>query len=491
MEAMAVNPNTSSSSLSQIPTNSTSPLKPLLPIHQFPSHLDAPEISSAARTICEILTRVSPHDIESALSSTGISPSTEIVQEVLKFSYHYPSSAVKFFRWAGRAQKHSADAWNLMVDLLGKNQLFDPMWDAVRSMKEERMVSMATFESVFGSYCMVRRFNEAGMSFDVMDRYGIQADVLAVNLLLSVICREENQTVKALEFFDRIKVKIPPDGDTFAVLLEGWRKEGDVAQAKRTFEEMVIRLGWSPQYMSTYEAFLKMLLREAQFEEAIKFLQVMKENNCLPGLKFFSDALDILIELKDSSHAMPLWDIMVGSGSVPKLIMYNKMIGFLCNNNDIDNAFRLLDEMPFDGVFPDSLSYNMIFKCLIRNNKVHEVGKFFVEMIKNEWSPTHSNCATAITMLFEGYDPETAIEIWNYMIENNVKHLDESANALLLGLCNLGRLSETRRFADDMLDRRVSIYETTMAKLKNAFYKKEDRAARDKFDSLSRRWKGH
>lgn len=39
-----------------------------------------------------------------------------------------------------------------------------------------------------------------------------------------------------------------------------------------------------------------------------------------------------------------------------------------------------------------------------------------------------------------------------------------------------------------VLDRRVFIDESTMADLKNAFYK-EGRAARDKFDSFSRRWK--
>ncbi|KAE8055844.1 hypothetical protein FH972_012662 [Carpinus fangiana] len=496
MEAMAVNPSTSSTAIvnqpsQNLPSSSsipTPPMKPLLKVHQFPSHLDAPDISTTARTICEVLTRASPHDIESALSSTGISPSPEIVEEVLRFSYHYPSSALKFFRWAMQTQKHSADAWNLMVDLLGKNQLFEAMWDAVRSMKQEGVLSTATFASVFENYCTVRRSNEAVMSFDVMDRYGIQQDVVAVNLLLSAFFREDNQTAKALEFVERIKTKIPPDVDTFTIVLGGLEKEGNVAQAIRTFREMVEGIGWSLQYMGAYDAFLMTLVRGAAVDEAIKFLEVMKGNNCLPGLKFFSNALDILIDQGDSRQAIPLWDIMVGSGLLPNLIMYNSMIGLLCNNDDINNAFRLLDEMVFNGAFPDSLTYNMIFECLIKNKKAHEVSKFFVEMIKNEWLPTHSNCAMAIAMLFEGYDPETSIEIWNYMIENSIKPLDKSANALLLGLCKLGRLSELGSFANDMLDRRVRIYDSTMENLKNAFYK-EGRASRDKFDSLSRRWK--
>lgn len=375
-----------------------------------------------------------------------------------------------------------------MVDLLGKNEMFEPMWDAIRSMKQEGVLSIPTFVSVFGSYCAVGRFNEALMTFDVMERYGLVPDVVAVNSLLSAICREDNQTLKALEFFEKIKAKVPPDGDSFAILLEGWEKDGNVVKAKTTFGEMVIRVGWSPENVAAYDAFLTTLVRGSQADEAIKFLQVMKGKNCLPGLKFFSNALDILVKQNDVAHAIPLWDIMVGSGLVPNLIMYNAMIGLVCNNKDSDNAFRFLDEMVFHGAFPDSLTYNMIFQCLINNKKVREVGKFFYEMIKNEWPPTHANCAKAILLLFDGEDPETAFEIWDYMVKNGILPIDDSSNALLIGLSNMGRLAELRRCAENMLDRRINIFESTMASMKIAFYK-EGRSARDTYDDLLRKWK--
>lgn len=374
-----------------------------------------------------------------------------------------------------------------MVDLLGRNQLFEPMWDAIRSMKQEGGLSLQTFVSAFQSYCIAGRISEAVMSFDVMDRYGIEKDVVAVNSLLSAICREENQTSVALEFFEKVKGKIAPDGDSFAILLEGWEKEGNAAKAKTTFGEMVIRVGWSQENVMAYDAFLMTLLRASQLDEALRFLKVMKEHNCFPGLKFFTNALDVLVKQNDAVRAIPMWDVMVASGLGPNLIMYNAMIGLLCNHGEIDHAFRLLDEMVFHGAFPDSLTYNMIFECLVKNRKARETERFFAEMVKNEWLPTSSNCAAAIAMLFDCDDPEAAQEIWSYMVENHVKPLDESANALLIGLCNLARLTEVRRFAEDMLDRRIVIYESTMIKLKDRF----GRSARDRYDSLFRRWKAH
>ncbi|KAI9177557.1 hypothetical protein LWI28_016669 [Acer negundo] len=372
------------------PSSSTTTSPSRNPRTRFTSHRDRPSISPSARIVCEILTHASSEDVESALSTAGVIPTRDLVEEVLQLSYNSPSAAVDFFRWAGRAYKLAPYEWNLMVDILGQNQMFEQMWDAIRSMKQQGVLSSSTFASVFGSYCEAQRYDEAIMSFDVMNMYGVSQDVLAVNSLLSVICRQDNQMVKALEFFDRIGGSIQPDADSFAILLEGWEKEGNVVEAKRTFGEMVDRFGWSPQHISSYETLLTTLIRRDLANEALKFLKVMKGENCLPGLSFFSNALDIFVKQNSSTHAVVLWDIM----------------------------------------------------CLIKNKKARKVEKFFYEMIKNEWPPTHLNCASAITMLLDGDEPETAIEIWNYMVENDILPLEVSANALLVGLRNMGRLLE-------------------------------------------------
>ncbi|PIN26267.1 hypothetical protein CDL12_00971 [Handroanthus impetiginosus] len=465
----------------------SSPLAPIPP-SSFPTHHTAADLPPTARILCEIVASTPVHEVEARLASTQVQPEPEIIQQVLKLSYNYPSAAAKLFRWAGLNRTHTGYSWNLMVDLLGKNKLFEPMWDAIRSMKQEGVLSLTTFVSVFENYCSAGRFDEAVMTFDVMERYGIQPDVIAVNSLLSAMCREDKQTMKALEFFERIKANIPPDADSFAILLEGWEKEGNVAEAKHTFGEMVIRVGWSQQYMFAYDAFLNTLVCGSHGDEAIKFLQVMKGKNCMPGLRFFSNALDVFVKQNDSAHAIMLWDIMIGSGLVPTLMMYNDMIGLLTSNNDVDNAFRLLDDMVFHGAFPDSLTYNMIFECLIKNKKVCEVGKFFIEMVKNEWPPTPENFSAAIKLLFGGDDPEMAIEMWKYMVKENISPRDESANEVLLGFCNMGRLTDLRRFAEKMIDERIIIYESTMTKVKNASYK-EGRTAREIYDQISRKWK--
>lgn len=489
LEIMAENPKIGLKNPPKISHSSSPPPDESL---RFRLHLDAlgPDISPAAKTVCEVLVRALSNDLEAALSATGVAPSPELVQEVLRVSYNYPSLAIKFFRWARQSAKQSAYSWNLMIDLLGKNEEFDQMWNGIRTMRQEKILSLPTFVSVFGSYCSAGRFKDAMMSFEVLDRYEVEKDIVAVNSLLSAICTEENRTIKAWEFFEKNEEKIPLDGDSFAILLEGWEKEGNVEKAGVTFGEMVKRVGWDPQNVSAYDAFLITLVRGGQSEEAVEVLIEMKKNGCLPGLKFLSNALDSLIKQNDANHATLLWDIVVETGLVPNLIMYNAIIGLLSENDKIEDSIRLLDAMVFHGAFPNSLTYNLIFSCLIKNGKVKEASQFFREMVKNECPPTPSNCAAAITMLFDGYDPETAIDIWNFMVENHIKPLDASANALLVGLCNLDRLTEVRSFADYILDGQIRIFESTMKILKSGFYQQRGGGSvRENYDSLWRRWR--
>lgn len=141
-----------------------------IPTARFPTHYTAADVSPQARILCEIVATAPVHEVEARLASTQIQPEPDIIQQVLKFSYNTPSAAAKFFRWAGLGQKHTGYSWNLMVDLLGKNKLFEPMWDAIRSMKQEGLLSLTTFVSVFENYCIAGRFDEAVMTFDVMER---------------------------------------------------------------------------------------------------------------------------------------------------------------------------------------------------------------------------------------------------------------------------------------------------------------------------------
>uniref|UniRef100_A0A5B6Z3P7 Pentatricopeptide repeat-containing protein n=2 Tax=Davidia involucrata TaxID=16924 RepID=A0A5B6Z3P7_DAVIN len=457
----------------------------------FVSYLETPNLPPKFKLLCEIIANTHSSMVEKVLDDTGIRVSQEDVEEVLKLSYEFPGPAVKFFRWSGFQlnDKHSPYAWNLVVDLLGQNRLFDAMWDAIKSMKKEGLLSLATFASVFSSYVIANRVQEAVMTFDVMDQYGCPRDIVALNMLLSAICRD-GKTAKAKEFLSIAKDKIRPDADSYAILLEGSEKEGDVATARQIFAEMVIEIGWDPANVPAYDSFLTTLLKGPDgMREAMKFFDTMKDRRCYPGLKFFKVALEDCVKKGDARGGGLLWDAMVGrNGFRLDTEMYNSMIALHCYVKDNDAAKRLLDEMVYNGAFPDSQTYNVLFQFFIKSRRLREASPVFIEMIKNECVPNHANCSSAVRIYMDSGDPSMAIKVWKCMIKHYDSDLEETGNLMVVGLRDVNMVSEAVKYAEDMIDRGIKLNSSTLSKLKQSLSKAGKAFV---YDELLRKWKTH
>ncbi|KAK7290191.1 hypothetical protein RIF29_04433 [Crotalaria pallida] len=456
----------------------------------FTSYLDVPNLTPKINSLCEIIATTPSLSVEKTLDETGYRVSREDVEEVLKLSYGFPGQAVKFFRWSGYQlnDNHSPYAWNLVVDLLGKNGFFDAMWDAIKSMHKERLLSLATFASVFSSYVIAGRVRDAIVAFEVMENYGCARDVVALNSLLSAICRD-GRTFDAYEYLKVAKNAIVrPDSDTYAILMEGWEGEKNVASAKETFAEMVFELGWDPGNVPAYDSCLCTVIKGVNgIHEAMKFFDSMRDRRCYPGMRFFKVAMDECVKYHDLRMAEFFWEVMVDkAGLQPTTQLYNSMMALYCYHNDTDEAKKMLDDMVYKGAFPDMLSYNLLFRFLIKGRKLRESSVVFNEMLKNECVPDQPNCDAAVKVYVDNGDAFMAMKVWKCMVENYDKDLEDTANFLIGGLRDLDRVPEAVKYAEDMISRRIKLTSSTLSKLKQSLVKDRKEFV---YQELLRKWK--
>ncbi|XP_027336780.1 pentatricopeptide repeat-containing protein At1g77360, mitochondrial-like [Abrus precatorius] len=442
----------------------------------FTSFQDIPNLPSNTKSLCHIIATTPSLSVEQTLQDSGISVTAQEVEIVLKLSYGFPGQAVKFFRWSAHQLNHNLTpySWNLVVDILGKNRFFDAMWDAIKSMNIKGLLSLATFASVFGSYVAAGRLREAIMAFEVMENYGCVRDVVALNSLLSAICRD-GRTIDACDYLQIAKNFVRPDADTYAILMEGWESEGEkgVVGAKESFAEMVIEIGWDPVNVAAYDSFLCTLIKGPDgLLEAIKFFDSMRDRSCYPGMRFFKVAMDECVKQRDVRTAEFFWEVMVGkTGLQPTTQIYNSMIALYCYCSDTDAARRMLDEMVYRGAFPDVLTYNLLFQFLIKGRKLREASAVFVEMVKNECVPDQANCDAAVRVYLDNADPFMAMKVWKCLLENYDKDLERTANLLVLGLRDQNRLPEAVKYAEDMIGRGIKISSSTLSKLRQSLLK--------------------
>ncbi|KAH9299937.1 hypothetical protein KI387_011520 [Taxus chinensis] len=310
--------------------------------------------------------------LELVLTNSGLRVSTDLVENVLKKSYKAGNSAKRFFDCA-RSQlgnKHSPYAWNLLVDILGNSKIFDVMWEAVKSMKGEGILSRHTFASVFTCYAMADKVKEAIMTFEVMEKYGCAQDVGAFNSLLCALCFLRN---------------------AYAILLEGWEKEGDVAGAKKTFAEMIVRLGWDAHNTAAYNALLGTLCKGGQVDESLKFLDLMRSWNCFTDKSFYSTAIHGLSLQNKSEEAELVFDMMLRFGYQPSNTMYNSMISAYCYAGRTEDACWLLDGKVGNGAFPDSVTYAILLEGWEKEGDAVRAKKTFGEMlVRLGWDPRNT-----------------------------------------------------------------------------------------------------
>ncbi|PIM99349.1 hypothetical protein CDL12_28157 [Handroanthus impetiginosus] len=457
----------------------------------FISYGEVSSLPTKVKILCEIIAKTPSLTVERTLEDTGIRVSEVDVEEVLKLSYGYPGTAVKFFRWSGFQlnNKHSPYAWNLVVDLLGKNCLFDSMWDAIKSMRKELLLSVATFTSVFSSYVIANRVQEAILSFEVMDQHGVPKDIVALNSLLRAICRE-GKTQEAKDYLRIAKEKIRVDAETYEILLEGWEREGDVGRARQTFSEMVIDLGWDKRNMSAYDSFLCTLLKGPDgMHEVLKFFDTMRDRGCYPGMKFLKFSIDECVRKNDAKCAKLIWEEMVGKNICqPDTLLYNSLISLYCNVKDFESAEKLLYEMVYNGAFPDSESYGLLFHSLIKHRRLRDATPIFKEMVKNEFVPMQQDCITAVKTYIDAGDPHMGLKVWRCMIENYSSDLDETGNLLVVGLQDMNRVPEAVKCAEDMIERGIRLSSATLTKLKQSLSKVGKTFV---YEELLHKWKSH
>jgi pentatricopeptide repeat protein len=459
----------------------------------FPTYKEAPDFR--IQILGKILASASAADeLDEKLNQAKIGVTTADVEQVLRFSYAHPRAAVAFFRWAGHqhlGHEHSPYSWNLIVDILGKNRLFEPMWDTITSMQSQKLLSLATFASVFSSMAASPGGNPLKAFVD-MPRYGVDRDTPALNSLLSALCRANRlDDARAAIPVARAETRTRPDADSYAILLEGCEAAADPRAAREVFDEMVRDVGFDPNNVPAYDSFLTTLVSSdssTALPEAMDYLAILSRRGCSPGEKFFRAALGAHLEARKLRDAMVLWDDFVGRrGLVPDLEMYNTMIMLQGSLGRAEVTVEYLDDMAFNGVFPDAGTYNLVLQFLLKGKKLREAAAIFSEMVKNELWPNEGNCSLALRMFLDKDEWEMGIKVWNCMVENGLPPLEESGNMLVSKLRD-ERLPEACKYAEDMIDRGIKLSSSTLSKLKQCLQKIRKGEIHD---HLLKKWKAH
>ncbi|KAM6555012.1 LOW QUALITY PROTEIN: hypothetical protein CsatB_015774 [Cannabis sativa] len=97
--------------------------------------------------------------------------------------------------------RHSPESYNLMVDILGKADEFQHMWELIEVMSSlDGYISLVTMAEVIRRLARAHLYEEVIAAFKGMERLGISKDVSGLNILLDKLVKE-NSVEHAQEVF--------------------------------------------------------------------------------------------------------------------------------------------------------------------------------------------------------------------------------------------------------------------------------------------------
>ncbi|KAL0708728.1 hypothetical protein Bca4012_075154 [Brassica carinata] len=324
-------------------------------------------------------------------------------------------SALGVLKWAesrkAHHHKHSPEAYDLAVDILGKAKKWDRMKEFVQKMSEDKAVTLNTVAKIMRRFAGAGEWEEAVNVFDRLNEFGLEKNTESMNLLLDTLCKEK-RVERARSVLLELKAHIKPDSHTFNIFINGWCKTNRVEEALWTIQEMR-GYGFRPCVIS-YTTIIKCYCLQCDFIKVYEMLSLMEANDsppnsvtyttimsCLNSQKEFEESLRVAARMKrsgieaDTLFYNCLIHTLARAGRVEEAervfreempsvntSTYNSMIAMYCHHDEEVKAVELLREMEGLKVCePDVHTYHPLLRSCFKRGDVVEVGRLLKEMV--------------------------------------------------------------------------------------------------------------
>ncbi|EYU38195.1 hypothetical protein MIMGU_mgv1a024858mg, partial [Erythranthe guttata] len=376
---------------------------------------------------------------------------------------HARKPTFRFFRWAGdrRGFSHDSTTYNAMMNILGKTRQFETLVSLLEEMGEKGFLTMETFTMCIKVFAAAKERKKAVAIVDLMKKYNFKVGIETVNCLLDALGRAK-LAKEAQTLFEKFEHKFAPNLKTFTILINGWCTVKNLMEAARMWNEMIDILA--------HNIMLEGLLRSHTRSDAIKLFEVMKCKGPLPTVRSYSVLIKNLCKHGHLKEAIDYFDEMVDSGCGPDAAVYTCLMTGFANQKNMDIVYRLLNEMKEKNCQPDGRLYNALIKMMVNRRMPDEAVKIYKKMVQSAVGASVHTYNMIMKSYFVARDCEMGLADWEEMKRRGFCPDENSYTVLVGGLVRQGRLNESCRYLEKMIDKRMRAPRIDYKKFSSGFY---------------------
>ncbi|CAN6459380.1 unnamed protein product [Victoria cruziana] len=410
---------------------------------------------SITAMVNRVLRSVNHKDLESGHSIPALDNAIidhKVVSEVIKSHSNDWKLAYAFFNWVSKrcGYKHNIEAYNLMIDVLGKALEFDLSWGLIQKMKQDGISpSYITFRTMFNRYACSHMVSKAVEAYRLAEDFGLK-DRTCFSNLIDALC-ERKHVVEAEGLSIGKNCEYPLDTKTFNILLRGWMKMGWWSKC-RDFWEKREQLGIKAD-LHSYSIYMDILAKSGKPYKAVKLFDEMKKKGITLDVVAYNTAIHSLGLAGDVDQAIHLFHDMLESGCRPTIATYNAILKNLCKAGRANQALVLLDQMPKKGFLPDAITYHCFFSNMSDPKLTLQL---FDKMIDRGCDPIMDTYVLLIKKFGAWGFLRPVLKIWKTMEEHEISPDQFAYNALIDALIQKGCIDLARKYDKEMLAKGLS-----------------------------------
>lgn len=379
-------------------------------------------------------------------------------------------SALGVFRWAeSRGYQHTSEAYDTLVDSLGKMKQMDEMTALLEEMQKGQLVTLKTLGKAMRRFSGAGQWENAVRLFDKLGTFGLEKNTESMNLLLDTLCKER-KVEQAREIFLELKSHISPNANTFNIFIHGWCKINRVEEAYWTIQEMRGH-GFLPCVIS-YSTIVQFYCRRCDFSKVYELLDEMEALGSTPNVVTYTTVMSALAKSEKYEEALQIAHRMKSVGCKPDTLFYNSLIHSLGRAGRQQEAVHVFEEeMPSTGVSPNASTYNSMIAMLCHHAQELKALKLLKEMETSRiCKPDVQTYYPLLKSCFRTGKVDSLLrQLLDDMIKKHHLSLDVSAYTLLIhGLCRANQCEWAYRLFEEMIGKDIMPrYQTSQLLLEN------------------------
>lgn len=367
-------------------------------------------------------------------------------------------SALGVFRWAGSrlGYEHAPEAYDMMVDILGKLKQVTKMRALMEEMRQENLVRLSTVAKAMRRLAGAGEWENAVRLFDDLGKFNLKKDTESMNMLLDTLCKEK-KVAQARKIFLELRAHISPNAHTFNIFIHGWCKSNRVDEAEWTIQEMKGH-GCCPCVIS-YSTLIQAYCHQCNFGKVYKLLDDMKAQGCVPNVVTYTTIMYSLTMAEQLEEALQIAERMRSAGCEPDTLFYNALIHTLGRAGKLKEALNVFQvEMPRTGVPPNTSTYNSMIAIFCRCSKEQMALDLLTEIENSTFcKPDIQTYYPILKLCFKSGKIDRLMMFLNDMVNKHNLSLDVSAYTLLIhGFCRANKCDWAYNFFEEMLGKEMT-----------------------------------